>query len=75
MYPSVWLEAVSRREIVSYRFLGIQWILFSMQNSFFSKAQKGKILETLLNSYMARSIHVKLQLQQIFLSYWYFVFQ
>lgn len=75
MYPSVWLEAMSRREIVSYRFLGIQWILLSMQNSFFSKAQKGKILETLLNSYMARSIHVKLQLQQIFLSYRYFVFQ
>lgn len=75
MYPSVWLEAVNRREIVSYRFLGIQWILLSMQNSFFSKAQKGKILEMLLNSYMARSIHVKLQLQQIFLSYRYFVFQ
>lgn len=45
MYPSVWLEPMSRREIVSYRFLGIQWILLSMQNSFFSKAQKGKILE------------------------------
>lgn len=75
MYPSVWLEAMNRREIVSYRFLGIQQILLSMQNSFLSKAQKGKTLEMLLNSYMVCSIHVMLQLQQTFFSCWYFVFQ
>lgn len=53
---------MNRREIVSYRFLGIQQILLSMQNSFLSKAQKGKTLEVLLNSYMVCSIHVMLQL-------------